>query len=290
MKSTSLSFAINVIKAGIRIALLAAIVPGAFPHASAEQQVVYTLAVLPSAPPVVMHTQWTPFLERLSRETGLEFRLKVYEKMSDFEQDIWSGAPDFIFASPIQTVVAHTRNGYIPLVRGGNPVSVRLFVRNDSTVKTIDDLSGKTIAFVGNKNLCSVFVRHLLDNRQMKVAYLSEYTGSTKNVIKSVLLGKNDAGAVFVPELERETAETRSLMRPLLDTPKIAPHPLSAQPRVPKNVQKKVAKAVLDIAGTPEGAELVKTLRLPSPVAADYERDYKMLEEVDVIGLTDWGH
>jgi phosphonate transport system substrate-binding protein len=277
------------VRTGICIALLVMLGFAVSP-APAQQKKVYTIAVIPSAPPVVMHTQWMPLVERVARETGLELRLKVYDKMSEFEEDIWGGGPDFIFASPIQTVVAHEKHNYTPLVRGREPVAVRLFVRNDSSIRIIDDLAGKRIAFVGNKNLCSVFVRHMLDKQQNKLNYMEEYTGSTKNVIKSVLIGKNDAGAVFVPELERETGETRDQMRGLFDTPKIAPHPLSAHPRVPKDVQDRVKNAVLAIARTTDGAELVKNLRLPSPVAADYERDYQMLEEVDVIGLTNWGH
>ena len=72
-------------------------------------------------------------------------------------------------------------------------------------------------------------------------------------------------------------------------TPEIAPHPLSAHPRVPRSAQEAVKKATLAIAATSEGAELLKTLRLGAPVAADYGRDYRHLEEIDIKGLTNWG-
>jgi phosphonate transport system substrate-binding protein len=292
MKSTPTRtlFALKSARIVICIALLALIALGAFPHISVAQRVIYTIAVNPMAPPVDMHTQWMPLVERLSRETGFEFKLKVYDTMSDFESDIWGDGPDFIFVSPIQIVVAHARHRYAPLVRGEKPVAIRLFVRADSPIKTVDDLSGKKIAFVGNKNLCSVYVRHLLNIQKDTLSYLEEYTGSTKNVIKSVLLGKNDAGSVFVPELEREAEAVRQQMRGILDSSEIAPHPLCAHPRVPEKVQNDVKRIVLAIGRTPEGAELLKTIRLPSPVAADYRRDYKALEQVDVIGLTNWGH
>lgn len=255
--------------------------------ASAAQEHVYTLAVIPSAPPVTLHTQWMPFVERLSRETGLQFQLKLFNKMAEFERYIWSGAPDFIFSSPIQTVVAHKETGYIPLLRGEKMVAIGLFVRNDSPFRSIDDLAGKKVSFVGNKNLCSVFVRHLLAN--YKLSYTNEYAGSTKNVIINVLLGKSDAGAVFVPELASESVETRDQLRALVFTPEIAPHPLSAHPRVPRKAQEAVKKATLAIAATSDGAALLKTLRLGDPVAANYERDYQSLEVIDIKGLTNWG-
>lgn len=256
-------------------------------HAAQNQP--YTIAVIPSAPPVTLHKQWTPFVERLSRETGLEFRLKMYEKMAEFERDIWGGAPDIIFASPIQTVVAHKEHGYVPLVRGGKEIAIGLFVRKDSPIKSIDDLSGKNISFVGNKNLCSVFVQHLLGEHKNKVTFTREYAGSTRNVIINVLLGKSAAGAVFIPELARESEDTRTQLRQILVTPEIAPHPLSAHPRVTRSAQEAVKKATLAIAASVDGAELFKTLRMAAPVAADYGRDYKRLEEIDIKGLTNWG-
>ncbi|MDD2900742.1 MAG: phosphate/phosphite/phosphonate ABC transporter substrate-binding protein [Desulfuromonadaceae bacterium] len=258
--------------------------------ASGAQQHVYTIAVIPSAPPVTLHRQWIPFVDRLTRETGFEFQLKMYERMADFERDIWSGTPDFIFASPIQTVVAHKANGYVPLVRGGKQISVGLFVRKDSPFKNISDLKGKTISFVGNKNLCSVFIQHLLGKESNTFPFTREYAGSTRNVIIQVLLGKSAAGAVFVPELEKESEDTRNQLRSLLITPKIAPHPLSAHPRVTLRVQEAVKKTILAIAASRDGAELLKSLRMAAPVAADYDRDYLNLEVIDVKGLTNWGH
>jgi ABC-type phosphate/phosphonate transport system substrate-binding protein len=141
------------IKLAIGLLLAAAILLGPNP-ASAKEGTVYTLGVVPTFPPVATHTRWAPFVERLSRETGLDFRLKVYETMADFERDIVSPkAPDFIFANALQIVVAHKTHGYLPLVRGGKMVRAVIFVRTDSPARTVEDLSGKLIAFVGAKNL-----------------------------------------------------------------------------------------------------------------------------------------
>lgn len=113
----------------------------------------YTLAVVPQMPPVAMHTNWTPFVELLARETGLNFKLKVYEKMDDFEQDFQKGKPDFIFSSPTQIVLARQSQGYVPLVRSSQKVQGVLFVRKDSPITQVSQLEGKNIAFVGARNL-----------------------------------------------------------------------------------------------------------------------------------------
>lgn len=124
------------------------------PIASAAQGAEYTLGVLPTFPPVATHTRWMPFVGRLSQEVGFDFRLKVYEQMADFERDIVSPqAPDFIFANALQIMVAHKAQSYLPLVRGKGQVRGVVFVRQDSPIKSVDDLMGKLIAFVGAKNL-----------------------------------------------------------------------------------------------------------------------------------------
>jgi phosphonate transport system substrate-binding protein len=273
----------------IRSLLLSAILFGAAVPVSAAQGKVYTIAVIPSAPPVTLHKIWMPFVEQLSHETGLRFSLKMYEKMADFERDIWSGEPDFTFSSPIQTVVAHKHSGYLPLVRGGKPVAIGLYVRKNSPIKTIDDLAGKKVSFVGNKNLCSVYVRYLLAINKNQLSYTNEYAGSTKNVIFNVILGKSDAGGVFVPELAMESEDTRSQLREIIVTPEIAPHPFSAHPRVPRKDREAVKKAILTIAASGDSAELFSKLRMGAPVAADYDRDYRTMEVINIEELTNWG-
>ncbi len=125
--------------------------------------------------------------------------------------------------------------------------------------------------------------------QQNKLDFINVYAGSTDNVIKSVLLGKADAGAVFVSDLALEPRDVREQLRVLVETRKVAPHPLCAHPRVPRAVRDAVKRAVLAIAATPEGSELVRKVRLPNPVPADYDKDYRSLEEIDVRGLTNWG-
>ncbi len=116
-----------------------------------------------------------------------------------------------------------------------------------------------------------------------------EYSGSTANVIKSVLLLKAEAGATFNTELNKEPPEVIEQIRTIAATRKIPSHPLAAHPRVPQAFRVAVQEAVLALAATPTGAELLSKLRLASPLAADYERDYQSLEEVDVKALSRWG-
>ena len=272
-----------------RLGLLVILAAGGISQTAVAADKVYSVAVIPGAPPVTMSKRWQPILDQLARDTGIQFRLQLFDRMAEFEREIWKGSADFIYASPVQTVVAREAAGYIPLVRDGRLVEIGLFVRQDSPIRTIDDLRGRKIAFVGNKNICSVYMQHELMGYGRKLDFEREYAGSTKNVLINVILGKVDAGAVFSPEMEREPADTQAQLREIVTTPKIAPHPLSAHPRVPAEARDAVKKSLLKLAATPAGAELLKPMRLDELVEADYDRDYRRLEVIDIKGLTNWG-
>jgi phosphonate transport system substrate-binding protein len=129
----------------------------------------------------------------------------------------------------------------------------------------------------------------VLSQQKNALEFKQEFAGSTENVIASVLRGKADAGATFVSELDKKPGDLRRSIRTILATPEIAPHPLGAHPRVPPSQREGVRRAVLAIAAEAEGARLLAAVKLAVPVAADYGRDYRPLEQVDITGLAGWG-
>ena len=240
----------------------------------------YTIGVVPQMPPVAMYTNWTPLIEHLNRKSGLSLKLKVYENMDEFERDFLAGNPDLIFSSPAQIVLARQAQGYIPLVRNSRRIKGVLYVRRDSPIREVNQLQGKNIAFVGMKSLCSIIVRHRLGEHPATITYNSIYSGSSENVYKSVILGRADAGATLEMEIGEVSPEVSKLLRPLMTSQEINPHPLSAHPRVPEEVRRTIREAVLHLQGDEKGQELLRRIRLPSPVAADYARDYQNIEEI----------
>jgi phosphonate transport system substrate-binding protein len=134
-----------------------------------------------------------------------------------------------------------------------------------------------------------MMTRHVLSEYSKQLTYEKEYIGSTQNVIKYVLLKKADAGVTLNSELDKEPLDIQDQIRRFLETQEIPSHPLSAHPRVPASARAAVKRAVLDLGATPAAAELLGNVWLVSPVAADYEKDYRPLEAVDVKAFSDWG-
>lgn len=129
-------------------------------------------------------------------------------------------------------------------------------------------------------------VRQVLSQQPIKLNLKQLFAGSSSNVYKSVLLGKAAAGAVLDVDFDAQPDDVKAQLTPLVRTPKMAPHPISAHPRVPKKLQQAVTAAVIRLSATPEGRSLLQDVQLTGPVAADYARDYKMLEKMDYDALT----
>jgi phosphonate transport system substrate-binding protein len=241
----------------------------------------YTFAVPPLMPMITTHANWSPFVERLGRETGLEFELKVYETMDQFEEDIARGTPDFVFLHSVQVVAAKSAQGYIPIVRNSKMVSGSIVVRKDSPIMSVQDLEGKTMAYVGEKNLCRALLDHEL-RTELQISVKGVYAITASNVLKYVILSKADAGGALDVSFDKLPPELLAQVRVIHSTKKIAPHALIVHPRVPAKVRNSAAEAVLRIASDSGSRPLMTAIPIDSPVRADYDRDYKQLERMNI--------
>jgi phosphonate transport system substrate-binding protein len=239
------------------------------------------LAVVPNKPPVALHKAWSPFVAELSRAAGVRIELKLYDRVDIFWADCNAGVPDLLYAPPNMFFLLHRKQGYLALVRARAMLTGVIFVRKDSPLTSIRELHGKTIAFVGPKNICSVLTRHALATSGTPVEFNASFSGSTLNVAKAVLLGKAEAGATLDGALVADGGDTLDQLRPIFETPPVASHPLAAHPRVPREVRERIAAAVLALAGSDEGQRLLAGVRLSDPIRADYARDYRSFDSVD---------
>ena len=250
--------------------------------ANTAEKATYTLAVIPNLPTMTLHKNWTPFTEQLSRDLGIKLELKLYDKIGSFLDEIQAGKADFIYSAPNMYYLAYLKQKYVPLVRSSTMLRGKVFVRKDSSYNKISDLKGKTIAFVGPKNVCSVITRHSLLTGQGAIDYNAAYSGSTINVAKSVQLGKADAGATLDISMMNDIPDLAHEFRTLLETEKIASHPLAAHPRVPKRLQEAMTAAVLALDTKDSGKKILDTVKLTKPVRAELKRDYSFFSEYNL--------
>jgi phosphonate transport system substrate-binding protein len=252
------------------------------PPLEAKEKEIYLLSVVPQFPPLEIKRDWTPLIEQISRETGIILELKFYRSFSDFEEDVLAGVPDFVYLSPYHATVAKKAQGYMPLIRDNESKLVGvLVVDKESPFKSVRDLNGKTLVFPSpNAFAASLYLRSLLAEKE-KIKFTPKYLKTHSNVYQHVMLGMAAAGGGTNTTLNKEPS-AREELRIIYRTPGVAPHPISAHPRVPAAVRKSVIDTILKLAEDKNSQRLLKAVGIPRPVRADYTRDYEPLERLNL--------
>ena len=251
----------------------------AFSHAETP---VYTFTVVPQFKPAQLQKEWTPILDRISRETGIKLKLSVPTSIPKFESELSKGTPDFAFMNPYEAVVGHRDNGYLPLLRDKKPLNGIVVVRKDSAYKKLSDLNGQTIGFPSpNAFGASLYIRAKL-TEENPIKFTPKYLNNHNLVFKHVILGHVAAGGTVNAALNDETPEVREQLTVLYQTPDVAPHPIGVHPRVPEQVRKAVTNALINMQQDVEGRAMLKEIRMSNLTDANYKADYQPLERLNI--------
>lgn len=242
----------------------------------AEAGKIYTVGVVPQFEPRKIYSIWKPIVDELSRRTGLEMQLVVPINITEFEVALEKGAFDFVYANPYHILRVSDSQGYIPLIRDGEPLRGILVVRRDSPVKNVKELAGKTLAVPSPNSLgASLLLR--ADLAHLYGVHMSMLNVRThSSVYLNVLNGMADAGGGVQKSLAEQKPEVRDELRVLYTTRAMPSHPIAAHPRIKPDVRKLVARAVLKMSTTPAGKALLDEIPMPSPELTSLE-DYMVM-------------
>ncbi|MDH5765108.1 MAG: phosphate/phosphite/phosphonate ABC transporter substrate-binding protein [Gammaproteobacteria bacterium] len=239
------------------------------------------LARAPQLSPSAISKLWSPFVESISKKTGIDIVLKVYREREDFEADIMDGKVDMYFGNPGYGVVGYLNHGYIPIIRSDRKLLEGILVaRAGSSIMSIEDLNKKIIAFPDrNAFAASLYLRSRISS-DFNISYDELYAGSHDNTYRSVIIGKAAAGGGVKRTLERESPQLRKQLKIIYTTPGMKSHPLMAHPSISVKNRISIQQAILDLDKDESGKKLLKSIKLQKPVIADYAEDYKSIEDL----------
>lgn len=231
----------------------------------------YTLAVTPQFENRKLFSIWKPIATELEKRTGLAIKVVASLSLEEFEKEIGKGSFDFVYVNPYLILKEHATQGYIPLVRDRSPVRGILVVRKDSPIRKVEQLNGKKVAFPSPNALgAGLLLRADLD-LLYKTRVVSVHAKTHNSSYLHVINGLADAGGGTDKTLQEQDPAIRDALRVLYTTREAPSLPVAAHPRVPKEHRELVRRALLDMAATPEGKQLLAKVPMPQPVVAAEE-------------------
>jgi phosphonate transport system substrate-binding protein len=234
----------------------------------------YAFGVTPQFEQRKLHAIWAPIIRELEQRTGLSFELVTTLNIKDFEKEVAAGNFDFVYTNPYHILMESKNQRYIPLVRDKAPLRGILVVRKDSAVQKPSELAGKVVAFPSpNAIAASLLMRADLE-RIHHTTVTPLYVKTHSSVYLHVAKGLADAGGGVEKTLQEQEPAIRDLLRIIYTTRPMMSHPVAAHPRVPKRDREKVRAALLKLAETGAGKELLAKVPVKQLVPAsihDYE-------------------
>jgi len=243
---------------------------------------VYDFDVVPQFTAVRIYSTWSPLLQRVGLASGLCFELRVAPSIPEFEQKLLKGEPSFAFVNPYHAVMAFKKQRYSPLLADGDEMLKGLLVvRNDSQIRQLQDLQGKTLAFPSpNSFAATLLIRAELAKK--KIDTQAQFVKTHSNVYRTVIQNEVAGGGGVNNTLDSELPEVRQQLRILYESASYSPHPIVTHPKISLATRDRFFKAFAALSQDESGKKLLDGIGVNKPVIVTYNKNYKVLEDLNL--------
>jgi len=253
--------------------------------AAADQPLI--LAFTPSRDPVALQEAGDEFARTVTRMSGVPIRAQVASDYAGVVEALRSRRVDLAFVHPVGYVLANREAGCQILVRdvwqGKTAYTARFYVRKGSGIERVEDLRGKSVAFVDPASssgyiypMVLLIKKGLVRDRDPKTFFKEAlFAGTHEAALQSVVRGRVDAAASFdkAPEIHLKDHALIDRLTFVGETPEIPEAGICARPALPADTLARLKRALLAIKG-PEHAKLLKQIYDIDGFVEASDRDY----------------
>jgi phosphonate transport system substrate-binding protein len=209
--------------------------------------------------PAAMHKRLKPLTQYLSKELGQPVLLKLSPNMGAAIKEVADKKVTLAYLTPVAYLKAHKKGGAKivakTVTKGKASFQLMIVVREDSPIKTVADLKGKTFAFGDEKALLQ---RAAVVGAGVKMEDFSSYKfiGHYDNIARGVKNGDFDAG--ILKDTKAFKWEGKGL-RILAASPDLPPYNIAANGDVSDELLAKLKKAFLKL--DPKNPDHLKVIK-----------------------------
>jgi phosphonate transport system substrate-binding protein len=255
------------------------------------------LEVHPFKPPTQLVASFAPLTAYLSKQLGQPVAVRIAKDYQTHIDAIGKDAVDLAYLGPVAYVKLRETYGPKPLlarqvIGGSKDFHGKIFVRQDSRLRSLADLKGKRFAFTEPHSTMGHLVpRYQLWQAGVPVERLASYQflGDHVNVALGVLAGDYDAGAV---KEDVFYAYAGRGLRAIATTPPISDHLFVASRKLSDAQRRTLRAALWQLHQAPEGAQILESIT-PGVTAlvpvqdSDYDTLRVVLKKLKEIGVDD---
>jgi phosphonate transport system substrate-binding protein len=241
----------------------------------------YVLGVFPHLPPRDLEEVYAPMAADLGKAIGSRIVLRSNTTFERFMENLDKQIFDIAFVQPFDYVRIADKYGYRPLAVRKEKLATIVVVKEDSKLKTLADIKGKTVALPPRVAAVSYLLKGHLKQEKIipgKDVKLSHHR-SHMSCMQQVLIGEAVACGTAAPAVRFFEHKTKVKMRVIGKTREI-PHALFViHPRVPRSEREQLSNRILGWAKTEDGMKMLKRGKL-SPFIKITDKDYNIVREL----------
>lgn len=211
--------------------------------------------------PAIMHKRLKPLTRYLSAALQRPVSLRLSPNMGEAIKEVTSGNVDITYLTPVAYLKAKEQ-GDVQLVaktvtNGESSFQLMIVVKEDSPIKTVAQLAGKSFAFGDEKALLQ---RATVVEAGISLDKFSEYKfiGHYDNIARAVVNGDFDAGIL---KDTMANAWAGKGLRILYSSPQLPPYNIAASKNVDSETLAALRKAFLELdKNKPEHMKIIQAL------------------------------
>jgi phosphonate transport system substrate-binding protein len=218
--------------------------------------------------------RFQPLADYLSQKLGLKVELRMLSRYGNIIHRLRDAKVDAAFLGSFTGALSISQLGVEPLARpvnldGTSTYHGHIFVRKDSTIRTVADMKGRTMAFVERATTAGyIFPLAYFKRNGVKdhTRYFKEFffSGSHDAAVDAVFKGEADIGAAknTIFDFYMETnPQAKDEIVILESSPKVPSNGLCVIPTMDSSLKKKLKNTLLYLDKYPDGRPVLKKLR-----------------------------